>query len=286
MQLRQLHFKMQVLIAGAGDLGALVAHLLRAEGATTTAITRSGGDGRIAADLSSASDIAPLIAHADAVIFSAAPSARSEQAYRTLFVDGLQNILRMRHLQPVLFCSSTAVYGENNGAWVDESTACEPSTFNGRILVEAENLLRPGDIALRLGGIYGPRFSTSAAHAAAKQQFPANSVRDFARRQALSGTAPLAQHWTNRIHLADAARAIVFALKLPTPPLKLNLVDNEPCTQKALYETLRIAAGLVPVPPIDAPASGKRVANTRLRQLGFACQYPSYREGYASLSTL
>ena len=266
---------MHVLVAGAGDLGAHIAHLLRAEGVTVSAITRSGGDGRIAADLSSASDIAPLIAHADAVIFSAAPGARSEQAYRTLFVDGLQNILRMRHLQPVLFCSSTAVYGADNGAWVDESTACEPSTFNGRILVEAENLLRPGDIALRLGGIYGPRFSASSSSA--------NSVRDFARRQALSGTAPLAQHWTNRIHLADAARAIVFALKLPSPPLKLNLVDNEPCTQQALYETLRIAAGLVPVPPIDAPASGKRVANTRLRQLGFTCQYPSYREGYAAL---
>ncbi len=265
---------MHILIAGAGDLGSHVAHLLRAEGATVTAITRSAGDGRIAADLSSASDIAPLIARADAIVFSAAPSARSEEAYRALFIDGLQNILRTRHLQPLLFCSSTAVYGEDHGAWVDESTATEPSNFNGRILVEAENLLRPGDIALRLGGIYGPRFShTTGAH----------SVRDFARRQALSGTAPLAEHWTNRIHLTDAARAIVFALKLPAPPLKLNLVDNEPCTQQALYDSQRIAAGLAPVPPINAPASGKRVANARLRQRGFACQYPSYREGYASL---
>ncbi len=265
---------MHVLIAGAGDLGARVAHLLRAEGATVSAMTRSGGDGRIAADLSSVADIAPLIAAADAIIFSAAPSERSEQAYRTLFIDGLHNLLCTRHAQPLLFCSSTAVYGENNGAWVDESSASEPNTFNGRILVEAETLLRPGDIALRLGGIYGPRFSPSAA---------ANSVRDFARRQALSGTAPLANHWTNRIHLADAARAIVFALKLPSPPLKLNLVDNQPCTQQALYETLRIAAGLPPVLPIEAPTSGKRVANTGLRQLGFTCQYPSYREGYASL---
>ena len=108
-------------------------------------------------------------------------------------------------------------------------------------------------------------------------------MRDFARRQALSGAQPLAQHWTNRIHIADAASAIVFALGLQHPPLQLNLVDNEPCTQQALYDSQRIAAGLEPVAPILAAATGKRVANTLLRQLGFMCQYPSYREGYASM---
>jgi len=265
---------MHVLIAGAGDLGSRVAHLLHAGGALVTAINRSGGEGQSAADLSSAHDIAPLVARADAIIFTAAPSDRSEQAYRALYIDGLQNILHARKAQPILFCSSTAVYGENNGAWVDESTATQPSAFNGRILVEAENLLRAGDTALRLGGIYGPRFSPSAGE---------NSVRDFARRQALSGAAPLAHHWTNRIHTADAARAIVFALNLHSRPLKLNVVDNEPCTQQALYDSQRIAAGLLPVPPVDTPVSGKRVANTRLRQLGFTCEYPSHREGYASI---
>ncbi len=265
---------MHVLVAGAGDLGSRVADLLCAEGKRVTAITRSGGDGRIAADLSNAADIAPLVARADALIFTAAPSDRSERAYRALFIDGLQNILLARREQPLFFCSSTAVYGENSGAWVDETTTTPPSAFNGRILIEAENLLRPGDIALRLGGIYGPRFSPSA---------DVSSLRDFARRQALSGVAPLAQHWTNRIHLADAARAIVFGLKLLSPPLKLNLVDNEPCTQQALYDSQRIAAGLSLVPPVDNRVSGKRVANTRLRNLGFTCLYPSYREGYASL---
>lgn len=265
---------MHVLIAGAGDLGARVAHMLRAQGVLVTAMSRSGGDGRIKADLASVADIAPLITQADAIIFTAAPSDRSESAYRALFIDGLQNIVRARCAQPLLFCSSTAVYGDNNGAWVDESTSTLPSAFNGRVLVEAENLLRPGDVSLRLGGLYGPRFSAAAG---------ANSVRDFARRQALSGLAPLAQHWTNRMHLADAASAIVLLLQLKNLPAKLNLVDNEPCTQQALYDAQRIAAGLAPVPPVEAPVSGKRVANARLRQLGFNCLYPSYREGYASL---
>ena len=265
---------MHVLIAGAGDLGSRVAHLLRAQGALVSAVSRSGGDGRIKADLSSAAEITPLIAQADAVIFSAAPSDRSEPAYRALFIDGLKNILHTRAAQRLVFCSSTAVYGENKGAWVDESSMTEPSAFNGRILIEAENLLRPGDIALRFGGIYGPRFSAAAG---------TNSVRDFARRQALSGMQPLAQHWTNRIHLADAANAILFALKLDNPPQTLNVVDNEPCTQQALFDSQRIAAGLLPIAPLENPVSGKRVANTRLRKLGFSCQFPSFREGYASL---
>lgn len=271
---------MHVLIAGSGDLGSRVAHLLHAEGQFVTAITRSGGAGRIVADLSNAHEIAPLVVCADAIIFAAAPSERNEQAYRALYIDGLRNLTHARTFQPLLFCSSTAVYGEDNGGWVDESTVTEPSAFNGRILVEAENLLRAGDTALRLGGLYGPRFAASGE---------TDSVRDFARRQALSGAAPLAQHWTNRIHLVDAARAIVFALKLASPPLKLNIVDDEPCTQQALYDAHRIAAGLAPVPPLDNLASGKhatsgkRVSNARLRQMGFRCQYPSYREGYALL---
>ena len=268
---------MHVLIAGAGDLGSRVAHLLRAEGHVVTAISRSGGAGRIAADLSNAHEIAPLVTRADAVIFSAAPSERSEHAYRALYIDGLKNLTHARDAQPLLFCSSTAVYGENSGAWVDESTVTAPSAFNGRILVEAENLLRAGDTALRLGGLYGPRFTGDGE---------ANSVRDFARRQALSGATPMAQHWTNRIHLVDAARAIVFALKLPSPPLKLNLVDDEPCTQQTLYDSLRIVGQLSPVPALENPASGKRVSNSRLRQLGFRCAYPSYREGYASLPSI
>lgn len=266
---------MHFLIAGAGDLGSRVAHSLRAQGATVSAISRSGGDGRIAADLSSATAIAKLVARADAIIFTAAPAERSEQAYRALFIQGVQNIIRTRGLQPLFFCSSTAVYGQNDGSWVDESTPTKPSACNGRILLEAESLMRAGDISLRLGGIYGPRFSTASGQ---------SSVRDFARRQAISGVAPLAQHWTNRIHLADAASAILFALKLKNPPPTLNLVDNEPCTQQALYDSQRIAAGLTPIPPIAATESGKRVANTRLRALGFVCEYPSYREGYASLS--
>lgn len=264
---------MRILIAGAGDLGTCVAHLLREQGASVVAFTRTGSGDSVVADLSNSAAIAPLIAGADAIIFTAAPGERSEVAYRSLFIDGLQNICQARQQQQVLFCSSTAVYGQDDGSWVDESTPVQPSTFNGHILAAAESLLRPGDIALRLGGIYGPRFASGGQY----------SVRDFARRQALSGVQPLAQHWTNRIHIADAARAIVFALGLQRPPLQLNLVDNEPCTQQALYDSQRIAAGLEPVAPILAAATGKCVANTRLRQLGFNCQYPSYREGYASM---
>ena len=79
-----------------------------------------------------------------------------------MFVDGLRNVLAAldaSHLQRIVFVSSSAVYGEHRGGWVDEDTPPAPQGFNGRILLEAEALLaaRPESAtALRLAGLYGP----------------------------------------------------------------------------------------------------------------------------------
>ncbi len=263
---------MRVLIAGAGDLGSRVARRLHAAGHQVTAFTRSGDVGAIQtgidvirADLAHSAQIAALVQQADAIIFTAAPTAaRNEDGYRALYVAGLENLANARTTQPIMFCSSTAVYSENRGGWVNEMTKTEPEAFNGRVLVQAENVLRTGDIALRLGGIYGPE-------------------RTFARRQALAGVAPNAGQWTNRIHIDDAAAAICFALMLPMPPRALNVTDDQPCTQQTLYDALRAKVGLAAIPSTQpATASGKRVSNALLRRLGFICRYQSYADGYAS----
>jgi nucleoside-diphosphate-sugar epimerase len=270
---------MRVLIAGAGDLGLRVAQRLRIAGHQITAFSRSGGTDMVRADLARPAQIAPLVQGCDAIIFTAAPKAsRNAESYRALYVAGLENLIIARTHQPILFCSSTAVYGENTGGWVDETTVVEPEAFNGRALVEAENLLRMGDIALRLSGIYGPG-------------------RAFARSQALAGVMPKVGHWTNRIHIDDAASALCFALTLPTPPHALNISDNQPCTQQALHAHLRTKylsaphlsaeAQFAPIPapfPTAQPtgATGKRVSNARLREFGFVCRYQSFAEGYAS----
>jgi nucleoside-diphosphate-sugar epimerase len=253
---------MHVLIAGAGDLGMRLRAALIAKGASVTAISRSGGAGRVALDLLDRIALAPQVAAADALIFTAAPSERGELAYKKLYIDALANVLAARQTQPLLFCASTAVYSEDSGGWVDETSATQPSLYNGQILCASENLLRAGDCALRLGGLYGPG-------------------RNYACQQALSGTIASSQHWTNRIHLDDASAALQLLLARADRPMQINVVDDNPCTQQEQYSWLRSQAGLAEIAGrADAP-SGKRVSNQRLRALGFVCRYPSFKEGYA-----
>jgi nucleoside-diphosphate-sugar epimerase len=253
---------MHVLIAGAGDLGMRFRSLLVANGAEVTAISRSGGAGRIALDLLDRAALLPLVQAADALVFTAAPSERGENAYKTLYIDALRNLLAARQSQPLLFCASTAVYTEDAGDWVDESSATQPTLYNGQTLLTSEAMLRAGDCSLRLGGLYGPG-------------------RNHARHQALSGAIAGNQHWTNRIHLDDASAALQLLLARADRPNLVNVVDNHPCTQQEQYSWLRQQAGLMEIAGRTAAPTGKRVSNKRLRGFGFVCRYPSYKEGYA-----
>ena len=115
--------------------------------------------------------------------------------------------------------SSTAVYGDAGGGWIDERTTPEPGGFSGRIIREAEELLHSRlrgtgitPVVLRLGGIYGPG-------------------RTRLIDQVRGGTAviPAASRFTNRIHRDDAAAAIVHLCTMGTVPAPVYLgVDNEP----------------------------------------------------------
>jgi nucleoside-diphosphate-sugar epimerase len=256
---------MRVLIAGAGDLGMRLRATLITNGAEVIAISRSGGEARVAVDLLDRAALQPLVQAADVLVFTAAPSERGELAYKKLYIEALANLLAARQSQPLLFCASTAVYSEDAGGWVDESSATQPTLYNGQTLRTSETMLRIGDCSLRLGGLYGPG-------------------RNYARQQALSGTPASRQHWTNRIHLDDASTALTLLLARADRPNIVNVVDDTPCTQQEQYSWLRRQAGLTEIAGRSDAPSGKRVSNKRLRAFGFACRYPSYKEGYAQLA--
>jgi nucleoside-diphosphate-sugar epimerase len=253
---------MKVLIAGAGDLGQRVAKLLRDAEIEVTAFTRSGGAGLVQADLFDSQAMRALAAEHNVGIFCAAPKARDEASYRKLYLDGLQAILACDR---VVFCASTAVYDVDDGSLCDETRSINPQSlaFNGRVLLEAESLLRTQDLSLRLGGIYGPG-------------------RDFALRQVRAGAVAQSGLWTNRIHIIDAAHALVHLL-LGDAQGVFNVVDPNPCTQAEQYAFLRQLYGLEEVSAIASMPSGKRVSNAKLASTGFRYRFPSYREGYAAL---
>lgn len=261
-----------VVVIGAGDLGSRVAQLRAAMGEQVFALRRrvpeaedGAGLNWLAADLVSGSGLDALPATPDAVVVAVAPDERSEAAYRALYVDGVARALaRFRTLPRLVFVSSTAVYGDDAGEWIDEDTAPSPPVFNGQVLLEAEaGAVRFASQAtvLRLSGLYGPG-------------------RDFLRRSALQASAGR-RHWSNRIHIDDAAAAVSLLLNVPAPPALLLGNDDAPALQWQVMNFLRAPAGLPPLPEPDGPVSGRRIANARLRALGWVPQYPSYREGYA-----
>ena len=174
----QRHVSMaeRALLIGCGDLG-LRARRLRAQGVEIHALRRqppaddADGIAWLRGDISRPDGIPVLPAGITRLILLPAPGARDEAVYRGVFVDGLRNVLAAldaSHLQRIVFVSSSAVYGEHRGGWVDEDTPPAPQGFNGRILLEAEALLaaRPESAtALRLAGLYGPPAAADRAAA-------------------------------------------------------------------------------------------------------------------------
>jgi nucleoside-diphosphate-sugar epimerase len=270
-----------ILLAGCGDLGFRVAERLLAQGDEVWSLRRTPlpkclpGLRWLGADLTEPNTLAGLPAGITRVVYMPAPDVRDKAAYRALFVDGLRHLLEAldtRALKQVLLVSSSAVYGEHDGDWVDEDTPPAPLGFNGALLLEAEQWLAAQPVpstVLRLAGLYG----------AGRMQL-VERVRSGAQR--VPREAP---HWANRIHVDDAAAAIAHLLRLPAPlPLYLG-VDDTPLPLDGLCDSV---AQLLGVPPPDAGAAptgvgSKRLRNTRLRASGWAPQWPDARDGYAAL---
>lgn len=218
--------------------------------------------------------------HLDAVAYTAAADGFSDAAYRAAYVTGPATLLQAlgeRRIAPqrLVFTSSTGVYGQSSGEWVDESSPAAAKSFSGLRLLEGEAIFRRSNIptiALRLGGIYGPG-------------------RTRLLDRVLSGQAsydPARPVFSNRIHRQDAARALAHLLDLPNPEAVYLGVDDEPCDLGTLYSWIARRAG------VAAPRSGgenagnrqrsnKRCRNGLLRATGFALDFPTFREGYAPL---
>ncbi|MDQ0096244.1 NAD-dependent epimerase/dehydratase family protein [Paeniglutamicibacter psychrophenolicus] len=275
---------MKILVIGAGDLGTEAGLRFIAAGHRVTAWRRrpellpaSFGTRRV--DLGDAGTELPTIdADTDIVVFTPAAPERSEDAYRRTYLSAARRVfdaLARDGVDPqrFLLVSSTAVYGDAAGGWVDEDTPASPRTATARILAQTEALVRErasATIVLRLAGIYGPG-----------RNHLITQVRNGAAR------APGKTVWTNRIHRDDAASAIVHLCSaVPAPdPLYLG-VDLEPVD---LAEVQRFIAALLDVSapgPGDAPVNrggDRRLSNARLLATGFRFAFPTYREGYASV---
>jgi nucleoside-diphosphate-sugar epimerase len=175
----------------------------------------------------------------------------------------------------VFLLSSTSVFGQTKGEWVDETSPTTPLDFRGRRVLEAEALLAASDQAstiVRLGGIYGPqRVGLIEKVRSGRATFPKGAIR-----------------YQNRIHRDDCAGALRHLMRLPAPePLYLG-VDCEPTDEASVLRWLAGALGAPEPRPVkdggdDGGRGNKRCRNDRLLASGYAFRYPTFREGYAAL---
>ncbi len=264
----------RLLIAGCGDIGIRLAESLPADEWQVSGLRRRVEKlpTRIQpqpANLADPTTLQSIDRHWDAVVYQATPDKRSPEAYRLAYVTGLQNLLARVQADRLLLASSTAVYGQDDGQWVDEDSPTEPAKFNGQILLESEaEAMAAGAVVVRFSGIYGPG-------------------RDYLLRQVRSGQASCREQpaqWTNRIHADDCAGVLAHLLNLPSPQALYCASDNCPSPRCEVLDWLAVKMGGNPPARLsEAGGQGKRIANRRLRASGYDFRYPDFRHGYGAM---
>ena len=229
-------------------------------------------------------DPTPALSGATHLLTSVAPDAEGDPVLRAL---GPAIRARSAHLVWAGYLSTTGVYGDRAGGWVDETSPCTPATERGRRRLAAERawqaLHAEAGLPLhifRLAGIYGPG------------RGPFAKVRaGTARRIVKPGQV------FSRIHVADIAQALAASMARPDPGAIYNLCDDDPAPPEDVIAEAARLLGL-PVPsavPVESAdlspmarsfyAESKRVSNARAKaELGLRLAYPDYRAGLAALA--
>jgi len=285
---------MRVAVLGCGYVGLELGRQLapdhdvvgvRRSDEGVAAIENAGLDA-VRADVTDPGALA-AVPDADAVVFAASSGGRGAEAAREVYVEGQRTAVdhfgsRGSPPDRYVYTSSTGVYGDHGGAWVDEGTPVEPTTDKTEVLAEAERvaLERPrehgvdGTVA-RLAGLYGPG--------------------RYRLGRYLDG--PVTEGYLNMVHREDAAGAVRYLLTADAARGEIVLaVDDEPVDKWAFADWLAQQCG-VETPPkrtkderladddlSDATRrrvlTSKRCSNDKLRGLGYEFAYPTYREGY------
>jgi nucleoside-diphosphate-sugar epimerase len=275
----------KVLIAGCGYLGNALGSALLCDAHEVWGLKRRPvglalGIRPVEADLGLAATLRELPTGLDFVFYMVSPGGSDDALYRAAYVEGLRHFLEALEAgrerpRRLFFVSSTAVYAQQDGEWVDETSPTEPRHFSGRRLLEGERLLLESPFAatvVRLGGIYGPR--------------RARLVERVRTGSAVYRRKP--PQYTNRIHRDDCVGALRHLMGLEAPERLYLGVDCEPAAEASVLGWLAGALGAPPPRAVESAPRGrgnanKRCRNERLLASGYGFRYPTFREGYTAV---
>lgn len=278
---------MEILIFGHGYTAGYLTPLALSQGWRVTGTTRNHPERVAAAGAlplrwpGQEDGLREAITRADAILVSTAPAEGRDP----VFAEFAAELARARP-RWLGYLSTTGVYGDRDGGWVDENSELIPATARGRARVEAEQawqaLAQKHDLPLhifRLAGIYGPG------------RGPFAKLRNgTARRIVKPGQV------FSRIHVEDIVRVLMASINAPAAGTIYNLCDDDPAPPQDVIACAAEMLGM-PVPPAEpfdqaelSPmarsfyAESKRVSNARIkRELGITLKYPDYRNGLAAI---
>jgi nucleoside-diphosphate-sugar epimerase len=281
-----------VLILGCGDIGLRVARALQP--APVSGVVRSAASARrlasqgidaVRLDLDAPIAAAALAATGRELYYFAPPPPQGDSDTR---VAAVCRLLAGDNLPArVVYISTSAVYGDCGGAWIDETAPLRPATARGRRRLDAERRWLAWSerwgvaaVILRVPGIY------------ARDRLPVQRLRD-----GLPVLAETESPFTNRIHADDLARACIAAMRRGRPGRAYNVSDGHPTTMTDYFNQVADRLGLAR-PPVVGRAEAQRVLSAsmlsflgeskRLRnqlmreELGVELAYPDLAAGLAA----
>lgn len=279
-----MHAK-RIMVFGYGKLGSRVAQELALNNEVwvfcRTNKPAFEGVRFIHGDVSDSSSVVNnLPDHLDIVLYCLSPRERSDNAYQSVYVEGLRNILlafadcsRAPH---VFFVSSTSVYHQDDSSVINENSATNPSGFAGRRMLEAESVLRRANLpgtCVRFSGIYGGSRSRLVEQVKLGAAFKSDTLR-----------------LTNRIHEDDCVGFLLHLINLVASGETVEdcYIASDDCPVDLNEVIAFIARSYHLDEPLLGPtgarrAGNKRCDNRRMKGTGYALKYPSYRDGYQRL---
>lgn len=269
---------MRIGILGCGYVGQTIASLWKKEGHHLAVTTRQSD--RVSTLHNLADDVYLLpsqsletfIQHQDALLISVAPDASSDYAstYLEIANQVAECAVRASDLRQIFYTSSTSVYGDHGGSWVDESTPISCNHENGKILHETEQILlkcqsKNREVCiLRLGEIYGP----------------GREIEQRLRRMQHQVFAGTGQSYTNLIHLTDIVNALNFALQNHLSGI-YNLCSDFHLPRFEFYDRICKQENLPAIQwdptRISSHGGNRRVSNNKIKREGFIFTHSNFR---------
>lgn len=275
----------KILVIGCGDIGEALATKLQLAGHQVVGMKRTPCSTHspldiITADVTDAKTLECLPFNVDQVVYILSPKSRDISAYKDVFKLGVDNVLQLFSARnpnvAFTFVSSTRVYGQCQGEWLNELSITEPVDERGRILLAAEHkflAFNQATTIVRFSGIYG------------RSNYLLNQLKQGIEIQQ---NPP---YYTNRIHRDDCIGVLDFIVNKKASAGELADIylatDDDPAEkwEVAYYLAKQFGMDEPKVSAVNATADmNKRLSNKRLREAGYKFSVESYKQGYKKVN--